>query len=108
MGRFASKAKYEIIEIQGEKLKLVFDINAMTMIEEKFNSLNIALNLLKGKPFSTIVGLLEIGLYSEELDKEDIVVIVSEIGIEKLSNIIGKNINENITKKKNNKISKKK
>lgn len=108
MGRFSSKAKYEIIEIQGEKLKLVFDINAMTLIEEKFNSLNTALNLLKEKPFTAIVGLLEIGLYNEELDKEDISAIVSEIGIEKLSTIIGKNINDNVTKKKNSKNIKKK
>lgn len=100
MGRFASKAKYEMLEVQGEKLKLVFDINAMALVEERFESLNTALTLLKNKPFTTIKSLLEIGLYNEELDADDIAAIVQDQGIEKLSNLIGKNINENLVKKK--------
>lgn len=100
MGRFASKAKYEVLEVQGEKLKLTFDINAMSLVEERFESLNTALTLLKTKPFTTIKALLEIGLYNEELDSQDIAAIVQDLGIEKLSNAIGKNINDNLAKKK--------
>lgn len=107
MGRFASKAKYEILEVQGEKLKLVFDINAMALVEERYESLNSALTLLKTKPFTTIKGLLEIGLYNEELDSEDIAAIVQDLGIEKLSTLIGKNINDNLVKKKKAKQRKK-